>query len=353
MDSPLPLTTRLPLNHLSNTTPHPPNHHNLSTATTQTVPFPSLFPYHLPRIDKFVRGFEFQELHRPPRGHTFPLLSSSPSSQHKIQVHFTPRTSAQPPPPPPQSHNHHRDPVATERLHRGRQTNARMSEGSEGKIKAAAFLAFAGCALMVVAISTNYWAVLEATASTANASLCESAHLGLWRLCRQQAARDPAVEDGGCRKAHFPTSEIKCAFFKHFKLGAGDDFEVATQKEYSISAAVIGLLSFVLMILGAVCVGAGLRKNRTYMMRPAGLLCLCAGLCVVVSVEVMRQSVNRMIDSHATMWEAVTFSWSFGCALAAATILFVSGVALVLISLPRIPRNPWESCHDSDEVPEQ
>lgn len=75
---------------------------------------------------------------------------------------------------------------------------------------------------------------------------------------------------------------------------------------------------------------------------------LCPGLCIFVSVEVLRQSVKRMIDSEDTVWIEYYYSWSFACACAAFVLLFLGGLALLLFSLPRMPRNPWESCMDSE-----
>lgn len=73
------------------------------------------------------------------------------------------------------------------------------------------------------------------------------------------------------------------------------------------------------------------------------------GLCLIVAVEVMRQSVKRMIDSEDTVWIEYHYSWSFACACAAFTLLFLGGLLLLLFSLPRMPQNPWESCMDAEQ----
>lgn len=73
-----------------------------------------------------------------------------------------------------------------------------------------------------------------------------------------------------------------------------------------------------------------------------------SGLCIIISVEVMRQSVKRMIASDETIWIEYYYSWSFTCACAAFTLLILSGVALLLISMPHMPRNPWETCMDAE-----
>lgn len=78
------------------------------------------------------------------------------------------------------------------------------------------------------------------------------------------------------------------------------------------------------------------------------LCVLSSGLCIIISVEVMRQSVKRMIASDETIWIEYYYSWSFMCACAAFTLLILSGVALLLISMPHMPRNPWETCMDAE-----
>jgi len=73
-----------------------------------------------------------------------------------------------------------------------------------------------------------------------------------------------------------------------------------------------------------------------------------SGLCLSVSAEVMRQSVQRMVDSEHTAWIAHSLAWSFICACVAAALLLVGGLALLLLALPRMPRDPWESCMDAE-----
>lgn len=78
------------------------------------------------------------------------------------------------------------------------------------------------------------------------------------------------------------------------------------------------------------------------------LLSSPSGLCIIISVEVMRQSVKRMIDSKDTVWMEYSYSWSFACACSAFVLLFVFGIVLLLIALPRFPQNPWETCMDAE-----
>lgn len=65
----------------------------------------------------------------------------------------------------------------------------------------------------------------------------------------------------------------------------------------------------------------------------------------------MRQSVKRMIDSEETIWMHSYYSWSFACAVTGCILLFVPGLALLLLAMPQMPRNPWETCMDAE--PEQ
>ncbi|GLD66756.1 voltage-dependent calcium channel gamma-1 subunit-like protein [Lates japonicus] len=147
----------------------------------------------------------------------------------------------------------------------------------------------------------------------------------------------------------FVAAAKNCSYFKHFTSGEeAEVFEVKTQKEYNISAAAIAIFSLFFMILGTLCVIFSFGKGRDYLLRPAGMFFAFAGLCIIISVEVMRQSVKRMIDSDETIWIEYYYSWSFTCACASFTLLILSGVALLLISMPHMPRNPWETCMDAE-----
>lgn len=73
-----------------------------------------------------------------------------------------------------------------------------------------------------------------------------------------------------------------------------------------------------------------------------------AGLCAFISLEVMRQSVKRMIESKETIWMENHYGWSFACACSAFVLLFLTGIALLILSMPQMPRNPWETCMDAE-----
>lgn len=156
--------------------------------------------------------------------------------------------------------------------------------------------------------------------------------------------------------------------------------------EYNISAAAISIFSLAFMILGSLCVlgsCTGKGKGRDYLLKPAGMffafsggfswltfpccisslepkhrceghiICLCspAGLCAFISLEVMRQSVKRMIESEDTIWIEYYYAWSFACACVGFVLLFLTGIALLLLSMPQMPRNPWETCMDAEQEP--
>ncbi|KFQ10240.1 Voltage-dependent calcium channel gamma-1 subunit, partial [Haliaeetus albicilla] len=143
--------------------------------------------------------------------------------------------------------------------------------------------------------------------------------------------------------------EHNCSYFKHFTPGQSSEiFEVTTQKEYSISAAAIAIFSVGFAIIGTICVLLSFRKKMDYLLKPASMFYTFAGLCIIISVEVMRQSVKRMIDSKETVWIEYSYSWSFACACASFVLLFICGITLLLIALPRFPQNPWETCMDAE-----
>ncbi|KPP77271.1 voltage-dependent calcium channel gamma-1 subunit-like [Scleropages formosus] len=179
---------------------------------------------------------------------------------------------------------------------------------------------------MFAAVVSDHWAVLSPRVERLNTT-CEAAHFGLWRLCKKSifmTAEDP--EGKGCGPISLPG-------------------------EYNISAAAIAVFSLAFMMLGTLCLLGSFGRGRDYLLRPAGMFFAFAGLCIIISVEVMRQSVKRMIESDETIWIEYYYSWSFACACSAFILLFLSGVGLLLISMPHMPRNPWETCMDAEPEP--
>lgn len=98
-------------------------------------------------------------------------------------------------------------------------------------------------------------------------------------------------------------------------------------------------------------VGSG--NNREHPVRTDALTPVVCfpGLCSFISLEVMRQSVKRMIESEDTIWMEYYYAWSFACACVGFVLLFLTGIALLILSMPQMPRNPWETCMDAE--PEQ
>ncbi|KAG8505150.1 Voltage-dependent calcium channel gamma-1 subunit [Galemys pyrenaicus] len=223
---------------------------------------------------------------------------------------------------------------------------ATMSQTKALKVRVTLVCVLVGIVLAMVAVVTDHWAVLSPRVEHQNAT-CQVAHFGLWRLCIKRIAMTDS-RDKNCGPITLP-GEKNCSYFRHFNPGESSEiFEVTTQKDYSISAAAITIFSLVFIILGTICVFLSFRKRRDYLLRPAAMFYVFAGLCIFVSVEVMRQSVKRMIDSEDTVWIEYYYSWSFACACAAFILLFLGGLALLLCSLPRMPQNPWESCMDAE-----
>ncbi|XP_067314457.1 calcium channel, voltage-dependent, gamma subunit 1a [Pseudorasbora parva] len=221
----------------------------------------------------------------------------------------------------------------------------------ETKTKILFFVLLVGSVSMLTAVVTDHWAVLSPRVENVNTT-CEAAHFGLWRLCKKQIYIEDAEFVGkACGPISLP-GEINCSYFRHFTPGEDSEiFEVKTQREYNISAAAIAIFSLVFIILGTFCVLGSLRKGKDYLYKPAGMFFAFAGLCAIISVEVMRQSVKRMIESEETIWMEYYYSWSFACACTGFVLLLLSGIGLLLVSMPQIPRNPWETCTDAE--PEQ
>ncbi|XP_048871314.1 voltage-dependent calcium channel gamma-1 subunit-like [Brienomyrus brachyistius] len=223
-----------------------------------------------------------------------------------------------------------------------------MLENKKAKVRFTFFVILVGISAMFIAVVTDHWAVMSPEVKQLN-DTCEAAHFGLWRLCKKTIYIEEEEAIGkGCGPISLP-GERNCSYFKHFTPGEDAEvFEVKTQKEYNISAAAIAIFSLAFMILGTLCLLCAFGKGKDYLLKPAGMFFTFAGVCVIISVEVMRQSVKRMIESEDTIWIEYYYSWSFACACAAFVLLFLSGIALLVISMPQIPRNPWETCMDAE-----
>ncbi|XP_062071589.1 voltage-dependent calcium channel gamma-1 subunit [Lepus europaeus] len=219
-----------------------------------------------------------------------------------------------------------------------------MSPTEAPKVRVTLFCILVGIVLAMTAVVSDHWAVLSPHMENHNTT-CEAAHFGLWRICTKRIALG---KDMSCGPITLP-GEKNCSYFRHFNPGESSEiFEFTTQKEYSISAAAISVFSLGFLIVGTICALMAFRKKRHYLLRPASMFYIFAGLCLFVSLEVMRQSVKRMIDSEDTVWIEYYYSWSFVCACTAFVLLFLGGISLLLFSLPRMPQNPWESCMDAE-----
>nr|XP_031541748.1 voltage-dependent calcium channel gamma-1 subunit [Vicugna pacos] len=244
-----------------------------------------------------------------------------------------------------------------------------MSQTKALKVRVTLFCILVGIALALVAVVTDHWAVLSPHVEHLNAT-CEAAHFGLWRICTKRIFVGHS-KDKSCGPITLP-GEKNCSYFRHFNPGESSEiFEVTTQKGEPVVESREGEEKWlpshaaepenhlaqkpqpdaVKASGGVGGVGGGGGKGRGGLQHgvqgpksPA----LPSGLCIFVSVEVMRQSVKRMIDSEDTVWIEYSYSWSFACACAAFVLLFLGGLALLLFSLPRMPQNPWESCMDAE-----
>ncbi|KAI4832104.1 hypothetical protein KUCAC02_015085 [Chaenocephalus aceratus] len=213
------------------------------------------------------------------------------------------------------------------------------------KIKIAIFVLIVGMACMFTAVVTDHWAVLSPRVERVNET-CEAAHFGLWKLCKKYIyiSEENFVQGHGCGPISLPGEE-NCTYFRHFTPGQDAEiFDYKTQKEYNISAAAISIFSLAFMIFGSLCL-----MGSYYLLKPAGMFYAFAGLCCFISLEVMRQSVKRMIESEETIWIEYYYSWSFACACTGFVLLFLTGFALLLLSMPQMPRNPWETCMDAEQ----
>ncbi|XP_006277695.1 voltage-dependent calcium channel gamma-6 subunit [Alligator mississippiensis] len=219
-----------------------------------------------------------------------------------------------------------------------------LTDAQEGKIKLAFFVAIVGVTLTVLAVGTEFWVELN-TYKQNHSTICEAAHYGLWKFCYKRLwVEDIEEERKTCGPAELP-GEANCSYFKFFTTGENAHiFQRTTKKELNITAAVVSLLSITLMAMGSLCITMALSKGVEFLLKPASFFFIISGLMVLVSVEVFRHSVRWLVSSDSSVRLEYEYSWSVACAVAAGTILIFGGGCFIFLSLPALPKKPWELC---------
>uniref|UniRef100_A0A663M2L5 Calcium voltage-gated channel auxiliary subunit gamma 1 n=1 Tax=Athene cunicularia TaxID=194338 RepID=A0A663M2L5_ATHCN len=205
-----------------------------------------------------------------------------------------------------------------------------MDESKPLKVRLTFSVILVGVSLLFAAVVTDHWAVLSPRVEASNAT-CGAAHFGLWRLCTKRIFRqEKGPKEKGCGPISLP-GEHNCSYFKHFTPGQSSEiFEVTTQKgknDPEKHFPEVHTRYKMRWLIKDEKLTAGYSTHRSY---------LPSGLCIIISVEVMRQSVKRMIDSEETDWIEYSYSWSFACACASFVLLFICGITLLLIALPPV-----------------
>ncbi|NWQ83884.1 CCG1 protein, partial [Columbina picui] len=215
-----------------------------------------------------------------------------------------------------------------------------MDQNKPLKVRLTFSVILVGVSLLFAAVVTDHWAVLSPKVEEYNAT-CEAAHFGLWRLCTKRIfIQEQGPKEKGCGPISLPGVTVCLGW-----PGLQQSFSSCERR--------------FLQTLKPMRISLQFLRAKTQMRRlikddklTAGYSTPCsslpAGLCIIISVEVMRQSVKRMIDSEETVWIEYSYSWSFACACASFVLLFICGIALLLIALPRFPQNPWETCMDAE-----
>ncbi|XP_026567847.1 voltage-dependent calcium channel gamma-6 subunit isoform X1 [Pseudonaja textilis] len=219
-----------------------------------------------------------------------------------------------------------------------------LTDEQEGKIKLAFFVAIVGMTLTVLAVGTEFWVELN-TYKQNHSAICEAAHFGLWKFCYKKLwVYDVGEERHTCGPAELP-GEANCSYFKFFTTGENANiFQRTTKKELNITAAVVSLLSIILMAMGSLCITMALSKGVEFLLKPASCFFIISGLMVLVTLEIFRQSVRWLITSNATIPLEYEYSWSVACAVSAGAILIFGGACFILLSMPGLPKKPWEYC---------
>ncbi|XP_043936356.1 voltage-dependent calcium channel gamma-6 subunit [Protopterus annectens] len=220
-----------------------------------------------------------------------------------------------------------------------------LSDTKEGKIKLAFFIAIVGVTLMVVAVGTEFWVEVTTYKDQYNSTTCEAVHFGLWKICFKKLwLVDVEEERKTCGPAELP-GESNCTFFKFFTTGENIHiFHRTTKKELNMAAAIISLVSIVMMGMGSLCVTMALSKKVEFLLKPASVSFLLSGTLILITMEVFRHSVHWLMDSDKTVPLEYEYSWSVACAIASGVILIIGALCFLLLSLPGLKKRLRECC---------
>ncbi|PNJ42163.1 CACNG6 isoform 3 [Pongo abelii] len=196
-----------------------------------------------------------------------------------------------------QEENRRRGAAGRRRAHGQRRSG--LTPEREGKVKLALLLAAVGATLAVLSVGTEFWVELN-TYKANGSSVCEAAHLGLWKVCTKRLwqADVPADRDT-CGPAELP-GEANCTYFKFFTTEENARIFQRTTKK---------------------------------------------GLLLLVSLEVFRHSVRALLqrvspEPPPAPRLTYEYSWSLGCGVGAGLILLLGAGCFLLLTLPS---RPWGS----------
>uniref|UniRef100_A0A8C4TPT0 Voltage-dependent calcium channel gamma-1 subunit n=1 Tax=Erpetoichthys calabaricus TaxID=27687 RepID=A0A8C4TPT0_ERPCA len=223
-----------------------------------------------------------------------------------------------------------------------------LTDSQEGKIKLAFFVAIVGVTLTVLAVGTEFWVELSPPKNMYDNETCTSIHYGLWKKCLKKLwVSDIDQERDSCGPADL-AGDANCSYFKFFTTGENAVlFHKSTKKDLHIAAAIIALLSITFMILGSICITMALSKAVEFLLKPASFFFILAGLLILISLEVFRQSVLALLDSDQTVLVQYALSWSVACGGAAGAVLIFGGICFIVLSLPR---STWKICLRQEEA---
>ncbi|XP_054321268.1 voltage-dependent calcium channel gamma-6 subunit isoform X2 [Pongo pygmaeus] len=193
-----------------------------------------------------------------------------------------------------QEENRRRGAAGRRRAHGQRRSG--LTPEREGKVKLALLLAAVGATLAVLSVGTEFWVELN-TYKANGSSVCEAAHLGLWKVCTKRLwqADVPADRDT-CGPAELP-GEANCTYFKFFTTEENARIFQRTTKK---------------------------------------------GLLLLVSLEVFRHSVRALLqrvspEPPPAPRLTYEYSWSLGCGVGAGLILLLGAGCFLLLTLPSWP----------------
>ncbi|XP_070579885.1 transmembrane protein 114-like [Ptychodera flava] len=194
----------------------------------------------------------------------------------------------------------------------------------------AAVLACLALLVFIIAVSTDYWLLIdmpldEETVNSTEHSIILSRRVGLWEVCTTRVYTANHKTETTCNNINlFPTED--------------DEENSNILLDYRRSETAMSIVALSVMILGEVFMVYAYKQNKYMITRLTGILFLISVVAVLACIQLfqaakrpvlqsVQDEIKRPVQSH--------YGWSFGFAWVTLTLVLVAGVVFLALSRKR------------------